>query len=328
MDKINGPRPVSGGESPHEDDDSEWEYEYHETETEDFYVTIDCSSTSHHTREYKKPKPPAKPPSPPADRDGQNENGDQDEPNDTALEDEAVPLDPSLLDKDSPQADEEDDMETQEPASPLDRIQILDLHTANPIISYKSQIYSCTWASTIGTDLFFAPTPSLPPDLTTPLQSNDDVAILPTSCIKLTARPATVIPRTDASSSSQAKDAKATTIRVEGSAPIQKRKQASFLESLMAIKKAKGEKDEVTVNAIKANQGTGWRVRQRERWERDEGQLGLEFDNGNEDSDDEMEGVGALDNAHMESSAEPGNDQQGPARTPATTPRGGRGKNT
>ena len=341
-------RPLSRGGSSREDDDSEWEYEYHETETEvgtamgaqvpsaysrqDFYVTIDCSSTSHHTREYKKPEGPNKPASPPVDPDGHNEAGDRDDPNDTALEDETLPLDPSLLDKGSPQANEEDDTDIQEPVDPLDRIQILDLHTANPLISYKSQIYSCTWGSTIGTDLFFAPASSLPPRLTTPLQSNDDVAILPTSCIKLTARPATVVPRTDALSSSQAKDTKASTIQVEGSAPIQKRKQASFLESLIAIKKARGEEDEVTVNAIKANQGTGWRVRQRKRWERDEEQMvaqsGMELDDGDGDIEDEMGGVGALDNTRVESPAGPTNSQQGPAKTPVTTSRAGRTRTT
>ncbi len=43
-----------------------------------------------------------------------------------------------------------------------ERFQLLDLHGPNPLISYGDQLYSCRWASAVGTDLFFAkPAPDI-----------------------------------------------------------------------------------------------------------------------------------------------------------------------
>lgn len=80
------------------------------------------------------------------------------------------------------------------------RLQILDLHTPEPLISYNNRIYTCTWASTIGTDVFLASPDLLPaapndPFRVVPIHSLPNVSVIGTSCINLTGRPTTITPR-------------------------------------------------------------------------------------------------------------------------------------
>lgn len=214
-----------------------------------------------------------------------------------------IPIDPAL--QDTSPANQALSGKPQD-QSPQDRIQILDLHTRNPLISYHDRIYSCNWASTIGTDIFLASPESLsavPGDgkNVTPICNLPNVSIIGTSCINLTARPITITTRNDASQpqltptnpttnmptvltpldpdppqpSSPTNPAHSplappspsqnqpTRIPVSYTADSTTRAQASFLQSLMAIKAAKGETDQVTVHATKQNHGTGWRVQRR-----------------------------------------------------------------
>lgn len=171
------------------------------------------------------------------------------------------------------------DKEAEPALEPENRIQILDLYSTNPIISYQNQIYSCEWTSTIGTDVLLT-TPD--PDFAHPvLKEEQGVSVLAATNIKLFGRSAQVAARaTDndkrAASASGASTAmpdnasasnQATPVKIPlGLAAKQPRiNQAKFLERLIAIKAAKGEKDEVTIHAKKPNQGLGWRSQQRER---------------------------------------------------------------
>lgn len=212
----------------------------------------------------------------------------------------------------------------------LDRIQILDLHTENPLISYKNRIYSCSWGSTIGTDIFLT-SPTALSALSqateiTPLKTLPEVSILGTSCIQLRARPVVITSKTDSSKNQLYPKPPRTNIQphvppttdeveppiqyptptslrpvpeqpaaeqavseqpvpeqtaseqppsenpypphpfkipLNISAPNSTRKQASFLESLQAIKTAKGETDQVTVHSTKFHQSYGWRARRK-----------------------------------------------------------------
>ncbi|KAL8689735.1 MAG: hypothetical protein Q9224_004575, partial [Gallowayella concinna] len=262
-------------------ENSEWEYEYDETETESFYVTVDVSSASHQTRAPKRIGQPSHPnPDPP--------NGQENPGSSAPVGQGASTQDPST------------------PSNPQDdRLQILDLHTSNPLISYNSKIYSCNWASTIGTDIFLAAPDLLPaapndPFRVVPLHTLPNVSIIGTSCISLTARPATIRPRNDAPKiqpshsvpraeeqsilasakniipqepSGLSSPARPQTEDAHHNQPLKiplsptaahtRRAQTSFLESLIAIKAAKGETDQVTVYNTKTNQGTGWRVQRR-----------------------------------------------------------------
>ncbi|KAI4221233.1 MAG: hypothetical protein L6R36_007046 [Xanthoria steineri] len=291
-----------------QDEDSDCEYEYDETETEvgfvahvrapcteghqSFYVTVDVSSASQHGRAPKKNDPLF-----PSSSNSQSHDG-QAEPS------TAIPIDPALQDT-SPA--NQAPLEKPQDQRSQDRIQILDLHTKNPLISYHDRIYACNWASTIGTDIFLASPESLlaasgQGEKVTPIYNSSNVSIIGTSCINLTARPTTITPRNDAPQpqpspptnpitetmqvptsldpsppqpSSPANPADTTLappsptqaqphkIPLPYDAGNTSRAQASFLESLMAIKASKGETDQVTVHATKQNHGTGWRVQRR-----------------------------------------------------------------
>ena len=151
-------------------------------------------------------------------------------------------------------------------AEPEDRIQIMDLHTANPLISYQNQMYSCQWTSTIGTDLLLSIPDSDFPHA--PLREPaPGVSLVAATSIKLFGRPVKIEPRADRTdgeaASREAVSVHESTLPAErnplpdtatpvkiplGPAPSRTRlQQASFLERLIAIKAAKGEKDEVTV---------------------------------------------------------------------------------
>ena len=176
-----------------------------------------------------------------------------------------------------------------------DRIQILDLHTQNPLISYQNQLYSCEWTSTLGTDvLLTAPSPDFPHPL---LREMPNVSVLATSSIKLMGRPAQISSRqpTEETSSTPAPESSTavakTAISPEkapsappvkiplGPTPTRaKQNQANFLERLMAIKAKKGEIDNVTVYTQKVNQGSGWRSQRRKASESIDMEEGEEHD--------------------------------------------------
>ena len=165
------------------------------------------------------------------------------------------------------------------PPGPEDRIQILDFHSPNPIISYQNQIYSCEWTSTIGTDvLLTVPEPDEPHPV---LRQGPGVSVLAATSLKLSGRPVQLDSRQPTRSETQSQDHKsapdsssqanetsdskqATSVRIpDGLTPNRARQnQANFLQRLIAVKAAKGETDEVTVYAQRTNQGSGWRSQQ------------------------------------------------------------------
>ena len=134
-------------------------------------------------------------------------------------------------------------------------IQILELHSHNPIISYQNEVYSCTWSDMIGTNLFFGKHD----DEADALRSTDEYDLLGTSRIKLIGRKAKI---TDKPGKRGAYKNTADDIQDEGidlmsgkslgnlrfgNATINRdiKKQAKFLERLMDAKRAKGETDNV-----------------------------------------------------------------------------------
>ena len=172
-----------------------------------------------------------------------------------------------------------------------DRIQILDLHTANPVISYQNQIYSCQWTDTIGTDILLTPPDSaipIPPEHRYP-----GFAIQAMTRVKLVGQPVQLIPRVEALSANQSVPSEETSaisttaiptaseessstparpvppqsqqfhprtrIPIKPSDSRSRQNQARFLERLMEAKASKGETDSVTVYSKRRITGTGWR---------------------------------------------------------------------
>lgn len=178
-------------------------------------------------------------------------------------------------------------------------IQILDFHAPNPLISYQGRMYSCSWSTTLGTDLLFLSPPSAPP-------------FFAATRIKLSARPVRLIQSHKSSElilekgpvntvDYTTKDISEVTpvsqgitkIKLEKHPTVLRRNQAQFLERIMAVKAARGDKDQVTINAKKRYMGTGWRMRRRLEAEEDEEATDVAsggeeyFENNSDDDDDD-----------------------------------------
>ena len=75
------------------------------------------------------------------------------------------------------------------------KIQILDFHTRNPLISYQGQVYSCAWGTTIGTDVLLThPSSAIPYEPELKLKG---VNVLASTGIKLLGTPVQLVPKRD-----------------------------------------------------------------------------------------------------------------------------------
>lgn len=243
-----------------------------------FYVTLDISAAADYNNlRSKKKKPDPPPPKFPQSATSivhtsptAQDNAGPSEPPETLLQETPAPMD---IDPALGQPEEEPLI-----VQPQPRIQILDLHTQNPLISYQNQIYSCEWTSTLGTDILLtAPAP----DFSYPvLRAKPNVSVLAASSIKLmghtaqiasrhsaeeSGQPSTPAPENPVTSINTASAEKAMPVKIPLAAIASRARQnqANFLERLIAIKAKKGEKDKVTVYTQKVNQGSGWRSQRR-----------------------------------------------------------------
>ncbi|MCJ1477874.1 hypothetical protein MMC13_006547 [Lambiella insularis] len=266
-----------------ESSDSEWEYEYHATETESFFVTLALSSAPsiRPKRKYKRSKHhQAAKVTPSTAIDASSQTADRPHTQDGPPEaDAAQATSPST-------------------AEPEDRIQILELHSREPIVSFQNQIYACEWTSALGTDLLLtAPDPSPP---VPPLYEAPGFHVLAIPRIKLVGRPVDLIRRVDgeevpespppspapiqpaiavdttpAPPSTTPSPAKPRSgietaahpqpppparVPVPATSSRVRQKQGRFLERLSAAKLARGEQDSVLLNARRRPPGKGWKT--------------------------------------------------------------------
>ncbi|KIH91120.1 hypothetical protein SPBR_01762 [Sporothrix brasiliensis 5110] len=146
-------------------------------------------------------------------------------------------------------------------------IQILDLHTAEPIVAYRGMIFKGSWSETIGTEMLFAKTEEgHEADNAHGIQVADTVRLVGASSARITCAPTELVPKAKkadhaaatagASSVSTAAPQKSLgfVIPVGNNASVQRQQQASFLEQLMALKHRRGEQDVVTVQATETKQ--------------------------------------------------------------------------
>jgi hypothetical protein len=92
---------------------------------------------------------PGVPPSEEGDANGNESGGGEDDENDGEAANLAVQAVVEGL------GEKEYEVGTREDGIDENSVQILDLHTKNPLIAYRGTIYSCKWATTMGTDMFF-----------------------------------------------------------------------------------------------------------------------------------------------------------------------------
>lgn len=150
------------------DDDDEWEYEYDDTETEDLYFTLDL--TTHVPDALLKEPPRSKP-----DRSASHNQEDFTRP-------------------DAAEEDDDDDEEAGDDMTGFaGALQVLDLPTRNPLVKFGDRIYSCTWSTDYGTQLYIAETGTVD----APLRPGNVLDIIALSQARLIAKPAVLRPRND-----------------------------------------------------------------------------------------------------------------------------------
>ncbi|KAL0942321.1 transcription factor tau55-related protein [Colletotrichum truncatum] len=259
-------------------DDSEWEYEYSTTETETYYLTVDLSIPQLLRRRrnapvsgrggyhYKHWAGPHKKPDEPKHHRILSDDENDDEPA-PEPEDEGD-LDQNQMDPNGEKNADNADAESE--SDPAADIQILDLHSDKPMFAYKGKVFEGQWARNLGTEVIFA-------------EHNDEDLLptlrhLPGGVDMLAAswsRINTTEKRLQPKHETAAKDDPLGEIRKQFGIHIpitadktgERKRQTRFLENLMAIKKKRGETDEVTVYAHAAprhiNEGTSGRRKKR-----------------------------------------------------------------
>jgi hypothetical protein len=223
-------------------EDDEWEYEYDQSETEDFYIPIDLSNV-----------PSAQIPMVSQGRPGHP----------TLIKSRLRALNAARGQPIEFTAETNDDQET----ATMGEVQVVGLHTDNPLVMYNGQLLSCQWTSTIGTDMFFAKPDSNAAAQSQPLRSLPSVDLLSLGSAKLVAKVGRLRPRedlfdnvsdaqparTDARSNDLAKDQVASAMSTESSGATQSITQdarpapTSFLEKLNQAKAKKGEKSRLVI---------------------------------------------------------------------------------
>ncbi|KAL2809284.1 hypothetical protein BJX63DRAFT_366716 [Aspergillus granulosus] len=237
---------------PPEDEESEWEYEYHDTETETLFLNIDLTTHNGLLR------PP---------RRRTELNGPSASTSSTTAPTPAPTPASSQTDVHDPTAINGPETE----ATPADRVQILGLHTRNPIISYQNQIFSGAWADQLGTELFFAPPgPSsefdgadLTPAHVTPLKHTKDFDLIAANSVKILGRKANLISSSGSGAAAappQPQPQHSFSAAASGTTglvykPEHQSNQARFLERLKDVKRLKGETDTVRTVFSSARRG-------------------------------------------------------------------------
>ena len=246
-------------------DEVEWEYEYDDNETEDYYFTLDI--TTNQPRRTQKSGPPAK-----RRRLTGPENG-------TAADGSAVKSTANALDTSAAAAQ----------SDPHGKLQVLDLHTENPLVLLDGNLHSCRWSTDIGTQFYVAKAGTAEK----PLRAGRVVDVVGLSRARLVGSPVIARPRPkekavasvgateanaiaveaeddqeeengeeDATAGNDLNEADASLhtelttaerfakARREVKGP-QAEARISFLERLSAIKEKKGETDQIPISGVK-----------------------------------------------------------------------------
>jgi hypothetical protein len=221
-------------------EDDEWEYEYDETETEDFYIPLDLSNV-----------PAAQIPMVSQGRPGHP----------TLLKSRLRALNAARGQPVEFAAGTNDGQE----AATMGEVQVTGLHTPNPLIMYNSQLLSCHWTSTIGTDMFFVKPDVDAANTTKPLLSLPAVDLLSLGSAKLVAKVGLLRPRDDVSDFDDAQQA-TESVQGSGDGPSQaaatagesggqqssgneaKPSSTGFLARLNEAKAKRGEKSQLAIS--------------------------------------------------------------------------------
>ncbi|KAM7202623.1 hypothetical protein V8F20_004412 [Naviculisporaceae sp. PSN 640] len=268
------------------EDEEEWEYEYSTTETETYYLTLDLSIRDflerrtddivHNTRagyrvwynpNFNANEPITNPPESAIFDDG--DNGDKD---DQYLDKIGLPqpqgdLDPQI----DPALTRQDGSVTEVPAKPqekkIETIQIMELHSKEPIVSYRNHVFRGSWAENIGTEMIFTRQLEKDKDPLPMLRDmGRNVHLLASSATRINFKEVDLIPKEKLEAANQTGSIDAyereddiperyktnggVYVHIGGDKSGQRQPQAHFLEDLIALKRKRGEKDEVTIQPL------------------------------------------------------------------------------
>ncbi|RYN67795.1 hypothetical protein AA0118_g1632 [Alternaria tenuissima] len=203
-------------------EEDEWEYEYDENETEDFYIPLDLSNV-----------PSAQIPMVSQGRPGHP----------TLLKSRLRALNAARGQPAEFAANNNNDV--QETAT-MGEVQVVGLHTPNPLIMYNGQLLSCHWTSTIGTDMFFVKPDANASTQSQVLRSLPSVDLLALGSAKLVAKVGRLRPRDDlvdnAGDAEQATEVTHTPGDNQGASA-----SSSFLARLNEAKAKRGEKSRLAI---------------------------------------------------------------------------------
>ncbi|PHH72706.1 hypothetical protein CDD80_4308 [Ophiocordyceps camponoti-rufipedis] len=176
----------------------------------------------------------------------------------------------------------------------LEEMQILDLHSPQPLISYRGRVFEGQWAEVIGTEAILThhddkeALPAL-------RQLAEEIDMLAASSSRIMTREKLVKPKiAQADTLAPVRDKWNIRIPAGKSRTQEKMQQVRFLENLMALKKKKGQDDEVTVFATDGA-GKDWNdkhaVDYKPRYRKRTAVRGPNDDDDDDDNDDSEEEV-------------------------------------
>ncbi|KAI1308264.1 hypothetical protein F5Y03DRAFT_95855 [Xylaria venustula] len=260
--RLRSPKSTNLASSPtkgylQEDDESEWEYEYSTTETETFYVTLDLSKADFKAQEQKNNKLF------PSRGSWQNlkaselflnrrlaiEKAQRNSGGSSAASSDAE-RDDDDQDKQDSNAHRVNGEGNEEDGASHERVQILELHSNNPIISYKGRVFSGQWCENTTTE-FLLTRHDEENDLPVLKHLDDGVDLLAASACRINVKEQRFKPKDSDSGNQRASAHIPATIipPVDPKATRERIDQRNFLANLIALKRRKGETDDVTILA-------------------------------------------------------------------------------
>ncbi|KAF2134831.1 hypothetical protein P153DRAFT_278487 [Dothidotthia symphoricarpi CBS 119687] len=202
-------------------DSDDWEYEYSTDETETFYIPIDLSNVPKAQVPFNLDRRPGHP---------------------TILKSRLRALNATRGQPINQSLDASDTATTT-----LGEVQVVGLHTANPLVMYNGQLLSCRWTATVGTDMFFVKPEGDAEGVEPALRSLPAVDLLALGSAKLVAKVARLQPRDELfDDAADSRPEPGVDAEMEGtapstSAPSVQPPPASFLARLNQAKIKRGE---------------------------------------------------------------------------------------
>ena len=167
------------------------------------------------------------------------------------------------------QAGREADAQEAQAGRTVEEIQILELHSKDPVVLYRNHVFRGTWAENIGTEMIFTKqTPEAPLPAICDLGRN--IHLLATSSARINFKEVTLIAKEKFEASNQTETMDSYDkeddiperykrnggiyVHIGGDKSGQRQPQAHFLEDLIALKRKRGEMDEVTIQPLETKQ--------------------------------------------------------------------------